>query len=117
EPDVAAAACRAVNDWAADYAATAPGELHCVASLPEHFADLAAAELRRCVTEHGFVAAAIRPNPTVDGRRLDHRDFELLWSAAEDLDVPVCIHDVGAMDRPQLGADRCSNFLPVHAAI
>lgn len=117
DADVAVSACRAVNDWAADYAAAAPDELYCVAGLPDHFADLAAAELRRCVATHGFVAAALRPNPTVDGRRLDHPDYEVLWSTAEELDVPICIHDVGAMDRPQLGADRCANFMTMHAAI
>jgi len=117
DAEVALTACRAVNDWAADYAAAAPGELYCVASLPDHFPELAATELRRCVEAHGFVAGALRPNPTVDGRRLDHTDFEVLWGTAQELDVPVCIHDVGAHDRPQLGADRCANFLTMHAAI
>ena len=117
DPEVARAACQAVNRWAADYAATATDELRPVASLPDHFPALAAVELRRCVEEHGFVAGALRPNPTVDGRRLDHPDFEVLWATAEELDVPVCIHDVGALDRPQLGADRCANFLTLHAAI
>jgi predicted TIM-barrel fold metal-dependent hydrolase len=117
DADVALTACQAINRWAADYAAAAPGELHVVASLPDHFPSLGAAELRRCVEEHGFVAAAMRPNPTVDGRRLDHPDFEVVWQTAVDLDVPVCIHDVGALDRPQLGADRSANFLVQHAAI
>ena len=94
DPDVALAACRAVNDWAADYASDADGEVYIVTTLPDHFPDLAAAELRRCVDRYGFVAGAIRPNPTLEGRCLDDPSFDVLWDVAEDLDVPICCHNL-----------------------
>jgi predicted TIM-barrel fold metal-dependent hydrolase len=117
DADSASTACRAVNDWAADYATAAPGELKMVATLPGHFPELAARELRRAVERHGFVAAHVRPNPTVDGRRLDHPSFAPLWETAQDLGVPVTLHNVAWTDRPQLGLDRSANFIVTHAMV
>ena len=61
-PDVAAALCRGYNDWLAEYCATAPGRLIGVAALPQQDPELAAEELERVVTSHGFVGGFIRPN-------------------------------------------------------
>ncbi len=118
DPEVAVAACQAYNRWAADYASAAPDELLVIPALPGHFPELAAQELRRCVEEYGAVGAGIRPNPTVDGRKLDHPDFEILWSTAEDLDVPICCHNIAWRDRDQLAWDRnFGNFITLHTAV
>ncbi len=118
DAEVAVTACRAVNDWAATYASVAPDELYIVTSLPDHFPELAAVELARCVERHGFVAGSVRPNPTVDGRNLDHPDFEVLWSAAVELGVPMCCHNASEASRRQLAWDRLGkNFLTAHAAV
>lgn len=114
---VAITACRAVNDWAADYASAAPDELYMVASLPQHDPAASAEELRRCVERYGFVAAAVRPNPSVDGRLLGDPSYEPLWRAAEELGVPICVHNVASPDRPQLGSDRAGTFLAHHAMV
>jgi uncharacterized protein len=68
------------------------------------------------VEQHGFVAAAVRPNPLLDGRCLDHADYEPLWRAAADLDVAICIHNAASSDRPQLVDGRTHDFLTHHAA-
>ncbi len=117
DPDVAVAAARAINDWAADYAGGAPGEVYVTATLPDHFPDLAAAELRRCVEHHGFVAGAIRPNPTVDGRELDHPSYDILWQTAQELEVPICCHNLMDFCRDQLGQSRMRNFVTEHSAV
>src|SRR5690606_28618157 len=69
----------------------------------------------RCVDQYGFVAGWIRPNPTQSGRKLDHDSLDVLWSAAEDLDVPICIHSGTTGREPTAGMDRASSFLLAHA--
>ncbi|MGE0386579.1 MAG: amidohydrolase family protein [Gammaproteobacteria bacterium] len=118
DPQIALACAQATNRWAAQaYAAVAPRELYIVASLPTQFPELAAQELRRCVKEYGFVAGAIRPNPTVDGRLLIDPGNEILWATAAELGVPMCIHNGFYQDRPQLGTDRIRQWMVGHAAI
>ena len=63
EPEFAIALCRAWNDWAADFVSRAPDRMKAAALLTLHDASLAAQELRRAVTELGFVAAQMMPNP------------------------------------------------------
>ena len=71
-------------------------------------------ELRRAVGELGFVAGFVRPNPCL-GRSLCHRAYEPLWDAAEDLGVPIGIHEGSSVIVPTLGADRPFNPLVLHA--
>ena len=52
----------------------------------------AADELRRAVSDLGFVAGFVRPNPCA-GRSLPDRAYEPLWRAAEELDVPIGVHE------------------------
>ena len=52
--------------------------------------DAACAELKRCITELGFVGALI--NGSSHGQYLDHPDLEPLWSTLETLDVPLYLH-------------------------
>lgn len=116
---LAVASARAINDWAGQaYAAVAPEELLMVASLPSHFPEESAAELRRTVKEYGFVAGTVRPTPFLDGRLLSDPGYEVLWSAAEELGVPVCIHnsnlDYGVK---QAGADRTRTWGIRHAIV
>ena len=81
-PDIAAALCAAYNDWLARYCATDAKRLIGVALLPQHDPRLAAAELERAVTTHGFVGGVMRPN-RIGGRTVDHPDFDVLWDKAQ----------------------------------
>jgi predicted TIM-barrel fold metal-dependent hydrolase len=71
-------------------------------------------ELRRAVTELGFVAGFVRPNPCL-GRSLSDRAYDPLWDAAEELDVPIGIHEGSSVIVPTLGSDRPFNPLILHA--
>jgi predicted TIM-barrel fold metal-dependent hydrolase len=116
EPALADAACRAVNRFAAEYCSAAPRELYATAALPHQDPKLAAAELRRCVREHGFVAGFVLPNPDRrTGRTLGDPAFDALWSEAVDLDVPICIHGSANTAAPTAGASRFRSFMLVHA--
>jgi len=63
DPDFAIALCRGWNDWAAEFVRPAPERMKAAALLTLHDATLAAQELRRAVTQLGFVAAQMMPNP------------------------------------------------------
>jgi hypothetical protein len=77
-------------------------------------AESAAAELERCVKEHGMVGM-VTPQHIRD-KNLDHPSFDVVWQKAQDLDVAVCVHGGGqAIDQVPLGVDRWNTRLEVHA--
>ncbi len=89
---LAVAVTGALNRWMRDFCAAAPHELFGVATLPTQDPGAAARELRRSVEEDGFVAGTFRPNPTMDGRTVAEQELDPLWSEAQDLGVPICLH-------------------------
>lgn len=116
------ALARGLNRWLAEFCSVAPNELFGVANLPGQDPDLAAAELRRAVTEHGFVAGMLRPNPyPVDGgkswRLLGDPALEPVWATAEELDVAMCIHEGTVVAQPSLGQGRVGSYLVAHALV
>jgi len=81
---------REMNDHLAAAVARHPDRFAGFAVLPMASPDACPAELVRCVKQLGFVGALI--NGTTDGRFLDHPSYDLLLSAAVELDVPIYIH-------------------------
>jgi aminocarboxymuconate-semialdehyde decarboxylase len=69
------------------------------AFLPMQDPEAAAAELRRCVREHGFIGGHIASN--VQGVYLHDDRFRPVIQAAVDLDVPLFVHpaDPGGKER------------------
>jgi predicted TIM-barrel fold metal-dependent hydrolase len=114
DPAAAVAVARAYNDWLSSYCGAAPRRLFGAAMLPLQDPAAAAAELRRAVVELAFPAAFVRPNPC-RGRSLSDRAFDAVWEVAEELDVPVGIHEGSSVIVPTLGADRPFNPLILHA--
>jgi predicted TIM-barrel fold metal-dependent hydrolase len=114
DPSAAVHLAAAYNDWLADYCGTSPGRLFGAAMLPLQDPPAAARELRRAVGELGFVAGFVRPNPCA-GRSLCHRAYDTLWDAAEELGVPIGIHEGSSVIVPTLAADRPFNPLVLHA--
>jgi uncharacterized protein len=88
-PDGVALA-REMNDHLAAAVAKHPGRFAGFAVLPMASPDACPAELVRSVKQLGFLGALI--NGTTDGRFLDHPSYDLLLSAAVELDVPIYIH-------------------------
>ena len=114
DPATAVALAAAYNDWLAGYCATDPRRLFGAAMLPLQDPASAARELRRAVTELGMVAGFVRPNPCL-GRSLSDRDYDVVWDAAEELDVSIAIHEGSSVSVPTLGSDRPFNPLILHA--
>ena len=114
DPGAAVRLATAYNDWLAGYCAADPARLFGAAMLPLQDPAAAARELRRAVTELGFVGGFVRPNPC-RGRSLSHHDYEVVWDAAEELDVPVGVHEGSSVIVPTLASDRPFNPLILHA--
>lgn len=112
-PSVAAAMCAGYNDWLAEYCSVDPRRLAGVALLPQQDPRLAARELERAVTEHGFVGGVMRPN-RVNGRTVDDPGFDVLWSKAAELDVPVALHEAYLSGIDTVGVDRMSSYAGCH---
>ena len=110
---VQAALCRAYNDWLHTFCAHDRERLLGVAVVPQVDVSASIAEARRAVSELGFRAVMLRPNP-IAGRGLDDPSFTPLWETLEELDVPVAIHEGTTQDVPQSGRDRFDNFLFRH---
>ncbi|MGD0290319.1 MAG: amidohydrolase family protein [Candidatus Binataceae bacterium] len=92
EPRLAAAACRAYNNWMADFCRPYPRRLFGVAPMPIQDIDLA-------------VRVFIRPNP-YNHRRLCDPAYDVFWREAQELDIPVAVHSSFGTKMPALGADR-----------
>jgi aminocarboxymuconate-semialdehyde decarboxylase len=85
----AIAFCRAHNDAMAELVAVRPDRLLGSAALPMQDVDAACAELTRCVTELGLVAAYTGTDYP-DG--LDHPDLDDFYRTLVKLDVPLFLH-------------------------
>jgi len=115
-PQTAVAFARAYNDWLASYCAAAPHRLRAAAMVPFQDPAAAEAELRRAVTELGFVAAFVRPNPCL-GRTLADPVFDPVWAAAEEVGIAIGVHEGLQPAVPHLASTRQpTNALLQHAA-
>lgn len=101
-PDSYAAtdALRAYNDWIMEFAGAAPDRLKAVALLNVDDIPGAIAEIQRCA-EQRVVGCAIPQSP-LDGHRYDQLEYEPLWAAAEELDLPLSLHTATYRSRAEL---------------
>ena len=112
DPQLAAATCRAYNRWLADYCQPYPDRLFGVAMLPMQSIELAIEEMRYARNELGMRSGFLRPNPYND-RMLGHRDYDVFWAEAQELDFAIGIHE-GTGGMPAAGADRFEELAPRH---
>jgi aminocarboxymuconate-semialdehyde decarboxylase len=70
------------------------------AFLPMQDPEAAAAELRRCVTQHGFIGGHIASN--VRGAYLHEAQFEPIFAAATELNVPLFVHPADPLGRERM---------------
>ncbi|MGE3710717.1 MAG: amidohydrolase family protein [Hyphomicrobiaceae bacterium] len=103
DPSLATEAAKICNDGFARLVASAPSRFAAWAFLPMQDPAAAAAELRRCVTEHGFVGGHIASN--VRGAYLPDEHFAPIMEAAQGLDVPLFVHPADPA-----GKDRTADF-------
>ena len=113
--DIAFAAelARARNTWVAEYCSANPTRLKGTAVLPEQDIEAAVAELRRTVTELGFVGVSLLPN--LRGRHMGDPYFFPVYEEAERLNVPICVHMfLGRYGSEATGTMRVDKFFYSH---
>jgi aminocarboxymuconate-semialdehyde decarboxylase len=95
EPELGIELAKAVNDRLAEIVATWPKRFVALGTVPLQNADLAVAELTRCVKELGFRGVEI--NSAVNG--LDLTDptlgLEKFFARVQELDVVIFLHPIG----------------------
>lgn len=103
EPGLAVKAARIFNDGLAAVVTPNKKRLGGWAFLPMQDPEAAAAELKRCVRDFGFVGGHIASN--VNGVYLHNPAFRAIFEAAVELDVPLFVHPADP-----LGKDRMRDF-------
>ena len=112
EPEISVKLCSMVNDEMAEKAARYPGRLYIFANLPLGDGKAAAAELERCVKEHGFVGAMISGH--YHDLPYDDEHYFPIFEKAQELDVPIYLHP-GIVD-PKITAKYYKGNWPDEAA-
>ncbi len=97
---------RAYNDWLADFCRTNPDRLKGIAMINVDEVSEGVAELER-TAKMGLAGAMITEYPTED-RRYDSPEYEPLWAAAADLNMPLSLHTATRREGPSLGAGATS---------
>jgi len=107
---LAAAIARAYNDWLYDFCQTDPKRLKGVAMLALHDPNEAVKEAQRAVGKLGFIGIFARPEPL---RNLPwhSRYFDTVWSALEELGVPIGFHSATAAGEVAQIGDRFGDNL------
>ena len=95
DKELAAAICRAVNEWMLDYCSADPQRLRAVGLIPCQDPPAAVKELHY-LAEHGATTAMLPTN--VYGRNMGDELFDPIYRAAQDLQLPLSVH-------PQTGHD------------
>jgi uncharacterized protein len=109
EIDLSIAACRAYNNWIADFCKPYPNRLYSVAPVPMLDVEAAIGEMRRVVKDHGVKAVLVRPNPH-GTRLLSDPANDPFWAEAQELDCTIAIHSAVFGDMPTAGFDRYHDF-------
>lgn len=115
ELDAAASAraCRAYDDWIAEYCATAPARLAAVGVVPLADVGLAVAEAKHAAAL-GLVGVLVRPN-LLYGRNLGDRAYDPLYEALARDGITLAVHEgLGVRGGPTLGAERFAGFTLRH---
>ena len=109
DPELSAAACRAYNNWMADFCRVAPDRLYSVAPVPLHDVEAAIVEMRRVVKEHSVKSVLVRSNP-YNNRRLSDPAYDPFWAEAQELNCTIALHAAVTGDMPTAGFDRYHDF-------
>jgi predicted TIM-barrel fold metal-dependent hydrolase len=113
EPGEAGAACRAYNEWVADYCATDPARLAAIGVVPQRDPSRCAAEAAHAA-ELGLVGVLVRPNHLSDVY-LDDAAYDPLYATVADSGLVLGVHEALGVRGPTIGRDRFEGFAVRHA--
>ena len=90
DSDFLTALFRAYNNWLADFCKTYPHRLKGIAMINVDDVEVGIKEMQRCA-KLGFVGSMITVYPPL-GKSYINPEYEPLWAAAQDLDMPRSLH-------------------------
>ena len=100
DPAMAAALCRAYNNWAYDFRSIASRRLKFTAVVPGQNIEEMIKEARRAVLDLGAVSIFL-PRAIPD-KMWHHPIYDPMWQTVEDLDFPLSVHgEACASGQPQ----------------
>jgi predicted TIM-barrel fold metal-dependent hydrolase len=102
---------RLYNRFIGDYCKKGGGRLFGAAVVPLQDVD-ASVDVLHEAKEAGHVCAVLPP--ALRWKNLDHPDFDRLYAAAADLELPLGIHGAPGVHLPPIGVDRFTNYIQVH---
>ena len=106
DSDLLTSLFRNYNDWLSEFCSAYPSRLKGIAMVNVDVVEDGIKELERCA-KMGFAGAMITVYPP-DHRSYNLPEYESLWAAAQDIDIPLSLHITTA--RPGPGQD----FANVH---
>jgi len=113
DPEFAEVQANAYNEWLAELCRHSPRRLFAAAIVPTQDLERAVRTIRRA-KDLGHVGIFLRPNPAIDGRKLNDPLYDPLWRVCEELDLPIGLHPFLAPDMP--GACRALGYAEMRAA-
>jgi predicted TIM-barrel fold metal-dependent hydrolase len=113
DADRSTAACRAYNDWIADYCAADPTRLTGVGVVPRDGRRAAREAVH--ASDLGLTGVLVRPNH-LDTDYLDAPSWEPLYDALEQTGGVLAVHEaLGVRTGTTIGSDRFTSFAARHA--
>ena len=108
---------RVVNDRIAEIVAGNPDRFVGLCTTPLQDADMAVAELERCVKEHGTRGVEISTN--VNGQDLTRAGLEKFFAKVEELDVMIFMHPIGTSFKERMSDHYFRNTIghPLESAL
>jgi aminocarboxymuconate-semialdehyde decarboxylase len=109
DAEVALAGSRIINDTIAQAVADHPDRFVGMGTVPLQNAELAVAEMKRCVAELDL--RGIEINANVNGRDLHDPALRPFWAAAEELGILVFIHPLGVTHAERMSEYYFNNLI------
>jgi uncharacterized protein len=113
DPEFAAALARAYNNWLYEFCQVDTRKLIGAGMVSVFDIESAISEAERCVQQLGFRAIFLRAN-VVNGHNWQEPYYDSLWSALEELNVPLGFHESNTSAAPQVGDQFGYNFMLRH---
>ena len=101
--------CQQMNDSLAEFAASSGGRIVGLAGVPLQDPEKAVLELRRAVMELGFRGAQI--GTSMEGVPLDDARYEIFFSEASELGVPLMLHPYAVGKRERMEDFQLNNLI------
>ncbi len=94
------------NDWLAEFCSAAPSRIHGIGMINVDNVQVGVKEMERCA-KMGLAGGMITVRPPI-GRKYNSPEYEPLWAAAQDLEMPLGLH----LDTNRLGSGEADGSDP-----